>query len=310
MLAVNRLCNKPTGIRMTQGKLLGLLLLVLSSASLGSGQTDASRQAWIEQRDTSKTKLLEAEFLTIEPDELLRQFQREPNFGMYHDTYIITGAATNKPISRETADAKFQISFRHRLFKGIMPFNSFLMLTYTQKSFWDIYRESSPFGDNNYNPGILLGAPVIKHNQLRGIISLSLEHESNGRDQEASRSWNFVSLSGVYFHNSALSLQAKLWWGIPGKRDNPDLLRYKGYGLLALNYRSFNETFGGSLIINPSAAGINSQLELSLKLKQRDSYYLFLQWCQGYAEGLLHYDRYASMLRIGIALKPPMRSIF
>jgi alkylhydroperoxidase/carboxymuconolactone decarboxylase family protein YurZ len=35
------------------------------------------------------------------------------------------------------------------------------MLTYTQKSFWDIYQDSYPFADNNYNPGLALAKPIV-----------------------------------------------------------------------------------------------------------------------------------------------------
>jgi phospholipase A1 len=190
-----------------------------------------------------------------------------------------------------------------------MPFNTQLMLTYTQKSFWDIYEKSSPFGDNNYNPGLVLGKPVIRNSKLHGIVSLAAEHESNGKDGLDSRSWNYLTLSGVYFYNAFFTVQAKLWYGALGD-ENPDLFNYKGYGLLALNYRSFNGRWGASLVVNPCKAAVNTTLELTFKPNRNANQYLFLQWHQGYGGSLLEYNRYASMLRFGICIRPPMRNFY
>ena len=75
-------------------------------------------------------------------------------------------APTNRKIDKHSADAKFQISIRQRLTKSILPFKTFLYLTYTQRSFWDIYGKSSPFLDNNFNPGLSLSKALIYRNQL------------------------------------------------------------------------------------------------------------------------------------------------
>lgn len=77
--------------------------------------------------------------------------------------------------------------------KSILPFNTFLDVTYTQKSFWDIYRTSLPFPDNNFNPGLSIGKLIIRNNQLKKIAIFSFEHESNGRDSIDSRDWNYFS---------------------------------------------------------------------------------------------------------------------
>lgn len=287
-----------------------LTLLLLLSSSAGLAQTDALRQAWIQQNDSTTQKPFRPEFIEATPEEIAQQVDKEADFGMYKDNYIITGIPANKAINKETADVKFQFSIRHRMLKGTLPFNSFLMLTYTQKSFWDIYRESAPFGDSNYNPGFMLGAPVTNQGKLRGMLALSLEHESNGRDGEASRSWNFIGLSAAYLYNRYFWGQAKVWIPQVSRKDNPDLLDYRGLGFLALNYRSFTDRFAASVVLNPAKKGLNTRIELAARVTKRANYYFFLQWEQGYAESLLRYKEYNSMVRLGIALKPPMRSFY
>jgi Outer membrane phospholipase A len=286
-----------------------IVLYVFATHTSTFAQTEEVKQKWIEQIDTNHVNLLKSEYLQVEKSQAMEQFDKQLSFGMYKDNYFITGVPTNKAINNLTADAKFQISIRQRLIKSIMPFETQLMLIYTQKSFWNIYDESSPFADNNYNPGLLLIKPVIDKNQLLGVASFSFEHESNGRQGLESRSWNYFTLSGIYFFNAYFYAQVKLWYGWIGG-ENPDLFDYRGYGLVALNYRSFNDKFGVSFVINPCKETVNTQLELTFQPNKNANQYLFLQWYQGYGESLLEYNQYASMVRIGICIKPAMRNLY
>ena len=263
----------------------------------------------VAQIDTTRINPFKPQYLQIEFDEIKEQYLAQPNFGMHKDNYFITGIPTNKAIDSQTADAKFQISIRQRLFNTIMPFNTQLMLIYTQKSFWDIYEESFPFADNNYNPGLLLTKPIISKNSYKGVMLFSIEHESNGKGGLENRSWNYITLSGIYFFNIYFHAQTKVWYGWAGK-DNADLLDYRGYGLFALNFRSQNERIATSLILNPiKNFSINTQLEISYKIDKRANQYLFLQWYNGYGEGLLDYNKYVSMVRAGICIKSSFRSL-
>lgn len=251
-------------------------------------------------------KVFGADSLKVDEQDALQLFDNTPSFGVYRDNYFVTGVPTNYKINKNTADAKFQISIRQRLTKSILPFKTFLYLTYTQKSFWDIYRKSSPFQDNNFNPGISLSKAIIHHNTLKGIAVFSFEHESNGRDSLQSRSWNYLSLSGSWFFNARFSVQLKVWGGWVDQEGNPDLLKYRGYGLVALNYKSMNERWWCSLVINPRRRFIdmNTIWEVNYKPFRKANEYLFLQFYNGYGENLLEYNRFSSMVRLGICIKP------
>jgi phospholipase A1 len=181
----------------------------------------------------------------------------------------------------------------------------------------NIYKKSSPFEDNNYNPGLALVKPVVYKNRMKGVAVAAYEHESNGKDSLESCSWDCLVLSGAYFFNASFSVQAKLWAGILGQPDedyggggNPDLYDYRGYGLIAVNYRSYNDKLRASVIINPRKkfGNFNTQLELNFKLNAKVNQYIFIQWYNGYGESLLEYNRYSSMLRVGICIKPPVRN--
>ncbi len=180
----------------TKITLLFFLLGILSVQSVHA-QFREFQAIWEEQRDTSRFSFRTMDYLKITDEEFMKIYDAQPSFGMFHDNYFITGVPTNKEINNQSADAKYQISISQRLSKSRFPFKSTLLLTYTQKSFWDIYQNSSPFADNNYNPGLTLVRPVLSNQQLKGVAALSFEHESNGLDSIYSRSWNFITFSGV-----------------------------------------------------------------------------------------------------------------
>ncbi len=290
---------------------MGLFLFLSSFSDDLFCQGRELEELWNNQLDTGRADLLKPRYLEVEECEVLHLLDLQPSYAMYRDNYFITGIPTNKEIDNYTANAKFQISLRQRLTKSVLPFNSLLMLTYTQKSFWDVYQKSCPFADNNYNPGLAIAKPVICKNKLTGIGIVAFEHESNGRsDSLESRSWNYFVLTATYFYNLNFTFQVKIWPGWAGG-DNPDLYDYRGYGLVAVNYRSSNDRLWITVIINPrkGLGNANTQVEMNFKLSSKANQYLFLQWYNGYGESLLKYNNYTSMIRMGICLKPPLRSL-
>lgn len=287
-----------------------VFLFCLFCPVLLRAQTDEEKKILREREELGKSR--SGGSVAIDEKSALELFDNTPSFGIFRDNYFVTGIPTNHKIDKNTADAKFQISIRQRLTKSILPFKTFLYLTYTQRSFWDVYGKSSPFLDNNFNPGLSLSKAVIYRNHLMGIAVLSFEHESNGRDSLASRSWNYISLSGSWFIDYRFSVQLKVWGGWVDKEGNPDLLKYKGYGFVAFNYQSANERLWCSAVINPRRqfVDMNTTLEVNFKPSRNANEYLFVQFYNGYAENLLEYNRYVSMVRFGICIKPVLRNYY
>lgn len=237
---------------------------------------------------------------------LRKTIDQQPSFGIYKDNYFITGAPIGETPNQSNADAKFQISFRHRVTNRTLPFGTYLFLTYTQKSFWDIYEESSPFAETNYNPGVGLGKLLFRKGKLDALILLHLEHELNGLPSENSRSWNTVALSYQKLVSDALLFGMKLWLPYGYTVDNEDLIDYLGYQELTMNWR-----VGERLIIDAQlrkAAAWNDrgslQAGISYRPFQENNQYLYVQWWQGYAESLIDYQELSSMIRIGVTIKP------
>lgn len=242
-------------------------------------------------------------------DSILRN---APAFSIYKDNYFITGSSIGTSPTEENSDAKFQFSFKVRLQNKPVFWKSYLYLLYTQKSFWNIYRFSSPFAETNYNPGLMLAKPVFYNASLKGILKLSLEHESNGRDSIYSRSWNYLGVD--YTHHFSSKLNASLKCFIPfGLSDNPNLMRYIGFTEAHINWELIKNQFILDFL-GRKAVEWNNKGSLMTTLSYRPStkrnIYWSLQWFVGYSESLIDYQRSTNMLRIGLTIKPNFFRIY
>lgn len=241
--------------------------------------------------------------------ELRDSIANLPYFSIHKDNYFITGVPTNKTIDRTTANAKYQISFKQILTRSRLPWDTYLFMTYTQKSFWNIYKESFPFSDINFNPSIAIGKAFFdKEDKLKGIANLSFEHESNGRDSIFSRSWNRLSLE--YTTNVAKNTigRFKVWLPFGYEEGNPDLLEYAGLGQINLLHILEPDKFFFDIRFRK---GLNLDLKGSIRTRvyfnpfdnNISNQYLMLEWFVGQAEGMLDYQQSQSMIRIGYVIR-------
>ena len=121
-----------------------------------------------------KEKVLkERSSLEISEDDVRRKLDSTHSFGILKDNYFITGNPLNKQFNVENADVKYQISFRQRLSSSYLPFNTFIFISYTQKSFWSIYKKSSPFRDTTFLPIIAFSIINFPPNYWLNRILLS-----------------------------------------------------------------------------------------------------------------------------------------
>lgn len=251
--------------------------------------------------------------LEMTEEDIIKKIDSLPAFSIYKDNFFITGISLHDRLNGETADAKYQISFRQRLTTSRLPLNSFLYLTYTQKSFWNIYKQSSPFSDNNYNPGIGLGRYIISNNKLKGAIFIQIEHESNGRgEEEESRDINFISLSGKYFINDNLLIRFNLNPPFSIGKTNEDITDYRGLGNLSFDYRTHDSRwwFSGSYSPRNEIFTANTTLTAGYKISTKFNQYIFGELFNGTGDSMLDYKRYDLKLRVGICIKSDFYNAF
>lgn len=229
-----------------------------------------------------------------------------PAFSMYGDNYFTTGTTLADSPTHNNSDVKFQIGFKHRITNMRLPLGTYLFLTYQQKSFWNIYKESAPFRESNYNPGLALGKAIIRNRELFGAFYLEVEHESNGKGGLASRSWNKVSFNSKWCLTPDFRLDVSVWLPfLVDQEANPDLTDYIGYQKIGLSWRWHPRLFFdldtqaafGDVLRGQVTAGLFFQHTRSTDR------FIYLQVFHGYAEELFSYNVIRTRGRVGIAFR-------
>ena len=246
-------------------------------------------------------------------DSLKHDLQFGPYFGLYKDNYFTVGTTPFRKPTSTNSDVKFQISLSIRLTNAVLPWNSFLFLFYTQKTFWNVFQNSMPIHDLNFNPGIGWSKPFFNKGRYAGKLTMLVEHESNGRDGLDSRSWNRVSFYGSTIIDDWLMVHAKFWIPIIDGENNRDILKYCGIYQSGVVVTTPNKKFSfGLTMVKRSGWNLNFNtiLEASWKVHEKSNLNLFAQYYNGYGESLLDYNQFHSRLRVGIVFKPHFFSEF
>jgi len=246
-------------------------------------------------------------------DSIRRDFDSRPFFGLYKDNYFTIGTTVAGKPTSDNSDVKFQVSIRQRLTKSTLPFNTYLYLFYSQKAMWNVFQESLPFYDLNFNPGLGLSKLIIVKGRLVGQLTLLLEHESNGRDKAADRSWNKLSISGAAYIDPLIMVHAKYWLALIDSQQNKDILKYSGIYQTGFQMKSPNGrwVFDVTLVKRQGwNFNFNTIVNVGYRLFKRDNQFLMLQWYNGYGECMLDYNKFHNRLRIGLLIRPTFFSDF
>lgn len=167
--------------------------------------------------------------------------------------------------------------------------------------------------DINFNPGIGWSKPFFNKDRYVGKLTLMLEHESNGRDGDDSRSWNKVSISGSTIIDEWLMVHAKFWIPIIDGQNNKDILNYCGIFQSGFVVTTPNKEFSWGLTwIKRKGFNLNFNTiwEMSWRVYDKMNLNLFAQYYNGYGENLIDYNQFHSRFRVGIVFKPKFFSEF
>jgi phospholipase A1 len=203
-------------------------------------------------------------------------------------------------------EAAFQISFKTKLWEGLVSDRADLWAGYTQRSFWQVYNGdvSAPFRDTNYEPEAIVS--VRTDVDVLGLkwrlLNLGLVHQSNGRSEPLSRSWN-RAYAEFAFERGPFTLSVRPWYRFKEDAkddDNPDITKYLGHGDLTATYKAGRHQFGLLARQNFSSGYGAAQLDWSFPLWG----YLrgYAQVFTGYGYNLLDYNHRQTVGGIGFLL--------
>lgn len=207
-----------------------------------------------------------------------------------------------------------------------------IWVAYTQQSFWQLYNSafSAPFRDTNYEPEALINfrsqveIPGLMGTKLQ-YFNIGFNHQSNGRSRPLSRSWNRI-VGNIGLEKGDFNLQLKAWYRLPEDEledDNSDLIRFMGYGELWMTYfwekqrvavmlrNNFRQNNLGAVQLDwsipPYTLGkilrrTGAISEETLNHYFSDKFSLYVQYFNGYGEGLMDYNKSINRISAGVMI--------
>ncbi|WP_058120418.1 phospholipase A [Photobacterium kishitanii] len=213
----------------------------------------------------------------------------------------------------KNAEAEFQISFKTPLNYGdLLIHDDGLFVAFTLESYWQVYAAdiSRPFRETNYRPEIFYLAPTpwtpLGANTW---MTVGIEHQSNGRTQGLSRSWNRI-YTDIIFEKGNFAFSLRPWWRIPEDKkqtpssptgdDNPDIIDYMGHYEVNAVYKwqDYEFTFTG----RHNFASHKGYGEIGLTFPLWGKLRGYTKYSTGYGENLVDYNHKQQRLGVGIAL--------
>ena len=208
-----------------------------------------------------------------------------------------------------STEAKFQLSLKTKAVENLFGNNGDVWLGYTQSSRWQVYNEdeSRPFRETNYEPEASL---VFRTNyDLLGLnwrmLGVTFNHQSNGRSDPWSRSWNRVMLN-LGFDYGNFALMVRPWYRLEEDGDddnNPEIKNYIGRGDLQAFYRYNDHDF--NLMLRHTLKGGDDnrgavQFDWTFPISGRLRGHLHI--FDGYGESLIDYNHRATYAGLGLSL--------
>lgn len=245
-------------------------------------------------------------------DELVRN-DFLGNISAYQPTYFAVGV--------DPRDAKIQLSFKYQFINENSqvavdrPWLTGFFFAYTQLSLWDLESDSIPFEDTNFLPELFyqfndVDLPFF-NGATRADLQIGIQHESNGRDADDSRSLNIAYLEpAVHFDlddGYQLSIVPRIWSYFGGQDGNEDIEDFRGYASLTATLgKRDGFQIEAYLRGNPGTGNGAMQLDFTYPLNKLTfaslDFYLHAQLFRGFGESLLDFNQRDTRFRIGLGI--------
>lgn len=215
--------------------------------------------------------------------------------------------AFGKPLEYQSAEVKFQISLKTKLLQSFLFGKGDLWLGYTQSANWQVFNKelSRPFRELNYEPELIVIYPLNFDflGAKAKMAGIGFNHQSNGRPDPISRSWNRVILHFAMERNN-FQVYLKPWIRIssdPEEDDNPEIEDYLGRAEANVIYKknghSLDLQIRNSLSFNDNHGSVQFNYMYPIKNNLRGHIQVF----SGYGESLIDYNHYQTTVGFGIS---------
>lgn len=294
-----------------------LALLMLASSPVMSQETDTESR-------TNETGSLVVDRITRE-----REAQNNRSVLLAHKrNYILPLTYAKQPNDDvfelgssdfgedlDNLEMQFQLSLKAPIAEGLFTEEDALFVGFTVRAFWQAYNQeiSAPFRETNYEPEIYWATPV-PWEILGGdasFVAIGLSHQSNGRSQLFSRSWNRL-YAGIAWERWRYVFALKAWWRIPEDEkddpldpdgdDNPDIEDYLGNFEFTVAYRQFDNEVAVMLRNNLDSEDNRGAIQIDWTFPMHRRFRGYVQFFNGYGESLIDYNAHIERIGFGILL--------
>lgn len=236
----------------------------------------------------------------------------------HRPNYFLPFSYTNNPNDRESlqgvnddslqgVEFQFQFSLKFPVATSIAGDNTSLWFGYTQKSFWQAYNSdaSAPFRDTNYEPeAFIVTEPDLSFFGTKlTYLNYGISHQSNGRQDPWSRSWNRLYLDFIFERDNTV-VSFRPWYRIPESSsddDNPDIHRYMGYGELNIVH-VIDDVSYDIMLRNNLRSDNKGAISLGVSFPLWGKVRGYGQYFEGYGQSMLDYDNYTRTIGLGFML--------
>lgn len=289
------------------------LFLVLFVITIGVAQSPSNNQSLIHDPGESLSQRW------LMNDDTTKRFKIIPYKPVYFLVANYTTDINNTPTSDNPlntvstpfefsdTELKFQISFKTRAVRDFL--GGAVWIGYTQSSRWQLYSAniSRPFRETNYEPEVMFIVPTkYRFLGLDGVFTgIGINHQSNGRSNPLSRSWNRVILQ-LGLETASWSIVLRPWLRLQEdaiEDNNPDIEDYVGRTELLTAFSKGKHDV--SIMVRHSLRGGNNSrgaINVNYAFNILDNLQLQAQIFHGYGESLIDYNHKQTTFGLGLSL--------
>ena len=213
------------------------------------------------------------------------------------------------PESRDyqNVEVKFQVSLKAKILQDAFAKGD-VWVAFTQQAHWQMYNGSlsRPFRELNYEPELIFTYPTnfSAGNLKLKMLGLSINHQSNGKEDSQSRSWNRLILIALGKWER-VTFNFQLWKRFTEtamEDDNPQIEDYIGRcrltTIIPIGKTALSIAMRNNLNIKHNRAHIEASWVIPLNRDLR----LFLQASHGYGDSLIDYNYKQTVVGVGFTL--------
>ncbi len=216
----------------------------------------------------------------------------------------------------DNLEIQFQLSLKAPIAEGLFTAEDALFFGFTVRAFWQAYNQgiSAPFRETNYEPEMYWATPV-PWKILGGdasFVAIGLSHQSNGRSQLFSRSWNRLyagvawerwryvfALKGLVAHSRGRKRRSARSRTVMTIRISRTIL---GNFEFTVAYRKFDHEVAVMLRNNLDSDDNRGAIQVDWTFPMHRRFRGYVQFFNGYGESLIDYDEHIERIGVGILL--------